>query len=244
MKVIAHRGASGNFPENTILACDKAFEVGADIVEIDIQMTKDAQLVVFHDRDALRVANDPRGMAELTYREAKELDVGTWKGFPKISPPFLEEILERKYPSLIIELIPQNFPLESDHYLEKRLLTHLERYNTDLGAGYISVRTVDSYQFLKENSSYPVGLMQKKRPPWEFIDLVREYGIEFSQIRWKTFDDEYWEMLKETDTKITCFYADTPEEWRSLCSRNVYGILTNYPGKLKAFLKSKKQPTI
>ncbi len=238
MKVIAHRGASGEYPENTILACDKAFEMGADIVEIDVQMTKDAQLVIFHDRDAMRVANDPRGMADLTYREAKELDVGAWKGYPKINPPFLEEILERDYPSLIIELKPQNFFLEKNFYLEKRLLTHLDRYNADLGKGYISVRTVESYAFLREQSSYPIGLMQKKRSPGEFIELVKNHEIQFSQIRWKTFDEIHWDALKETGTKITCFYADSQKEWETLVKRNVYGILTNYPDRLRTYLNS------
>lgn len=236
MKVIAHRGASGEYPENTILACEKAFEQGADIVEIDIQITKDAQLVVFHDKDATRVASVNRRMADMTYQEIKGLDVGSWRDFPKMAPPFLEEILERKFPSLIIELKPQGTALEKDHYFENRVLDHLHRFNADVGEGYISVRTIESLNFLRKHSDYPVGLMQKKRTPSEFISLVEENEIEYSQIRWKTFEDFHWDLLKETGTKITCFYADTESEWKFLMEKNPYGVLTNFPQDFRNFL--------
>ena len=50
MKNFAHRGFSGKYPENTMLAFKKALEAGADGIELDVQMTKDGQVVVIHDR--------------------------------------------------------------------------------------------------------------------------------------------------------------------------------------------------
>ncbi len=236
MKIIAHRGASGDYPENTLLAFDKAFETGADIVELDVQFTKDGCLVIFHDRDALRVANEPRGMIELSLKEIMDLDVGSWKGFQNIHIPTLKDVLERKYKSLIIELKPQNHPMENNFALEKKVLSLLEQYGTDLGAGYLSVRTIESYDFLKEHCDYPIGLMQKKRPPKEFISLVNDHQVEFSQIRWKTFNDADWQLLKDSGSKITAFFADNEEEWKFLMNMGIYGILTNYPQRLKNFL--------
>ena len=49
MKVIAHRGYSGRYPENTMLAFEKAVEAGCDAIEMDVQLTKDGEVVVIHD---------------------------------------------------------------------------------------------------------------------------------------------------------------------------------------------------
>ena len=49
MKVMAHRGDSGKYPENTMLAFEKAAEAGADAIELDVQLTRDGEVVVIHD---------------------------------------------------------------------------------------------------------------------------------------------------------------------------------------------------
>ena len=49
MKVIAHRGFSGIYPENTMLSFEKAVEAGCDVIELDVQETKDHVLVIIHD---------------------------------------------------------------------------------------------------------------------------------------------------------------------------------------------------
>ena len=66
MYCIAHRGASGLAPENTILGFWTAIASGADIIELDIQVTKDQQLVVFHDRSLERITGDQGGLADFT----------------------------------------------------------------------------------------------------------------------------------------------------------------------------------
>ena len=56
IKVWAHRGASGYAPENTMAAFEKAVEMGADGIELDVQLTKDGELVVIHDETIDRVS--------------------------------------------------------------------------------------------------------------------------------------------------------------------------------------------
>ena len=56
-KIFAHRGFSGKYPENTMLAFKKAVEIGCDGIELDVHLTKDNVLVIIHDEDIKRTAN-------------------------------------------------------------------------------------------------------------------------------------------------------------------------------------------
>ncbi len=75
--IMAHRGASHYAPENTRASIREAVNQRADGAEIDVQTTSDGVVVLLHDGDLMRVANDPRKLADLTYAELKQVDVGT-----------------------------------------------------------------------------------------------------------------------------------------------------------------------
>jgi glycerophosphoryl diester phosphodiesterase len=95
VEIIAHRGASFDAPENTLAAMKLAWEQNADAIELDLWLSKDGRLVVFHDADAKRIAGVPRKIADLTWDEVKDLDVGAWKSpqFKGERIPTLESIL-------------------------------------------------------------------------------------------------------------------------------------------------------
>lgn len=76
--VTAHRGHSHAAPENTLAAMQKAIEAGADYAEIDVHQTSDGAVVLLHDRDLNRVAGDSRRLSDVSFDEARRLDVGTW----------------------------------------------------------------------------------------------------------------------------------------------------------------------
>lgn len=76
--VTAHRGASAVAPENTLAAFGAAIEAGADAIEFDVRLTADGAVVVFHDRNLLRVAGDPRTVADTTLVQLRGVDAGSW----------------------------------------------------------------------------------------------------------------------------------------------------------------------
>jgi glycerophosphoryl diester phosphodiesterase len=76
---IAHRGASGNFPENTRVAFEKAIEAHSDVIELDCQLTRDGHVVVFHDENLRRIAGFDGAVKERTLAQLKELDIGSWR---------------------------------------------------------------------------------------------------------------------------------------------------------------------
>ena len=84
--VVAHRGYSRVAPENSMSAFRKAIEVGADVIELDVQETSDGVIVVCHDRDLMRLAGDSRAIADITFAELRKLDIGR-----RFSPEFAGE---------------------------------------------------------------------------------------------------------------------------------------------------------
>jgi glycerophosphoryl diester phosphodiesterase len=78
-KKIAHRGASGHYPENTRLAFAKAIELGVDMIELDCQMTQDGHIVVFHDERLNRTAGTRGTIRKKRLEQLKKLDIGRWR---------------------------------------------------------------------------------------------------------------------------------------------------------------------
>lgn len=78
IKIIGHRGAAKLAPENTLAGFEKAVEVGADMVELDIHMTKDGEIVVIHDATLDRTTNGNGAIIEHNFSEIRTLDAGGW----------------------------------------------------------------------------------------------------------------------------------------------------------------------
>jgi glycerophosphoryl diester phosphodiesterase len=93
--VIAHRGASAYYPENTIISFQGAVDMAADMVELDVQMTLDGEVVVFHDEKISRCTNGRGRVADYPLAELKKLDAGGWfdKKFQGEKIPTLAEAL-------------------------------------------------------------------------------------------------------------------------------------------------------
>ncbi len=78
--IIAHRGSSMVAPENTLAAVTQALEDGAHAVELDVRLSADQQVMLYHDRTLARLTGDPREFGDLTRRELNDIDVGSWFG--------------------------------------------------------------------------------------------------------------------------------------------------------------------
>jgi len=94
--IIAHRGASGYAPENTIAAFQRAVELGAGFIETDLQLTRDARFVVIHDGNLERTTNGRGAVHEHTLAELRQLDAGKWfdRQFMDEPIPTLDDVLE------------------------------------------------------------------------------------------------------------------------------------------------------
>lgn len=101
-QIIAHKGASGLAPENTMAAFEKALELGVDQIELDVRNTADEQIIVFHDQRIDRIARDTLGnlllgeVHDFTFAELRQFDVGSWfdSKFADQRIPTLKEVLD------------------------------------------------------------------------------------------------------------------------------------------------------
>lgn len=94
--LIAHRGASLEAPENTLAAFQRAMELRADLIELDIHQTADGHIVVIHDETVARTTDGVRPVRAMTLEELSHLDAGSWFGqdFAGARIPTLLEVLE------------------------------------------------------------------------------------------------------------------------------------------------------
>ncbi len=131
IKVIAHRGSKGTHPENTLPAFQEAIDVQADGIELDVQLTRDGQLVVIHDEKINRTTNAKGWVKELTLAEIKELDAGSWfsENYKETRIPTLEEVLELLNHNQFSGLL--NIELKTDRIeylgIEQKVLRALEQ---------------------------------------------------------------------------------------------------------------------
>lgn len=133
---IAHRGASGHAPENTMAAFEKAFEMKADYIEIDVQMTKDGELIAIHDTTVNRTTNGTGSVGDYTLEEIQQLDAGSWFGQEFVGEriPTFEEIIDtyRGKIGLLIELkSPELYPGVEEKVAEALMERNMHKPNNE-----------------------------------------------------------------------------------------------------------------
>ena len=126
--VMGHRGAEALAPENTMAAFEAGLKAGADLLELDVQLTADSRVIVFHDFTLGRKTPDPRWVRDVTWEEIRQLDVGSWFD-PRYADQrisLLQEVLvwaKGRVP-LCIDL-KTGFAL--NHHLEERVVELVEQ---------------------------------------------------------------------------------------------------------------------
>jgi glycerophosphoryl diester phosphodiesterase len=183
--LVAHRGANKVAPENTMAAMLKAFEQGADMVEMDIRQTKDGEFVLMHDARVNRTTNGKGRIKKLTLDQVQKLDAGSWFSSEFIGEkvPTLREILRAAKGKGLVDLdikkahIPSLIKLlEEEGYMNDSILVTLHSFNKKVIkevqnlAPKIKVRPSYKYGFAKYN-------FHKKTPP----DIVNILWIRFSE---------------------------------------------------------------
>ncbi len=125
--VIAHRGAAGKAPENTLASMRQAIEDGADMLEIDVQESSDGEVVVIHDSDFMKLSGVDLKVWDGPLKQLQEIDVGSWfdPGFSAERVPTLAQVLEvaRGKAHVVIELKYYGH----DQQLEQRVVKIVEK---------------------------------------------------------------------------------------------------------------------
>ena len=243
--VIAHRGASGYAPENTLAAFALGVEQGADWIESDVQATKDGELVLMHDTTLSRTTDveqrfpgrSPWNVRDFTLAEIKTLDAGSWFGrkYAGEPVPTLKEMVElvRPTPSgILMELkSPELYP-----GIEKQVAAEFDSFpgyvRSAVAAGRLGVQSFDfdSMRIYKSiQPEVPVGLLGTPA----YADLDGYTWADQINPHLGSFDAGYVARVHALGMHIHAWTVDDAETMGDVLDRGVDGVITNHPDVLR-----------
>ncbi len=249
MKIYGHRGASGHAPENTMEAFELAAKMGASGIELDVQLTKDHELVIFHDDSMKRTARwsktveDGRegepveGMVrQYTLAQIREMEVGSWMNetWRGVQIPTMEEV----YRWMQGNELEVNIEIKVS---DNRYFTELTDKTLELASAYgVSNRLLISsfcHPALAEsqrvNPEIPTGVLYSELfyQPEKYAQIIGAKALHpyFRQI---TLEDV--RRSQEAGVMVNVWTPNTEEDLKACIEMRVDGIITNYPDRALA----------
>jgi len=232
---IAHRGASGNFPENTRLAFEKAIAAQADMIEIDCQLTLDGHVVVFHDERLLRTARVRGRVREKTLEELKKLDIGLWKKriFRGQRILTLEETLEIVAGKVDLCLDIKQFP-GSQPGIEIKLLFILSHYS------YLDQTIFSSFDYsclARVRALAPearIGLLHGTGIKENPFAVAAEMGAASIHVQRELASREFLGQAWEAGLDVHIWTINSLREMQTFSSLGVQGLISDFPERFLA----------
>ncbi|MDO8588820.1 MAG: glycerophosphodiester phosphodiesterase [Armatimonadota bacterium] len=242
LEIIAHRGASHVAPENTLASIDLAWRMGADAVEIDVHLTKDARLVVMHDDDTPRTTGAAGLISDQTLSEIRAHDAGSWKGaeWAGQKVPTLEEALDtipdgkrmfielKGGPEIVSEL--DRVVRASDKRLDQiaiisfspRAVTEAKRFLPECSACFLSGSGGNGTPTIRDL------IEEARRAGLDGLDLEANESI----------DADFAREVKAAGLRLYVWTIDSLEEAKHFAELGVDGITTNRPDVLLQTLRT------
>ncbi len=234
----AHRGASGHAPENTIPAFLMAAAMQADGVELDVQMTKDGELVVCHDETVDRTSNGAGSIADLTLRELKALDFCCGNlAYEGVRIPTMEEVLDALKPTGMTINIELKTGVCFYPGLEEKLMALVSRKGWQERVIYSSFNHVTLQNIHRLDPEAKTGVLYADG----LADPVA-YGRSLGAraLHPAFYNLQYPGFLRacaEDGMDINVWTVNTEEELRRCGEWSVHAVITNYPEKARKMLR-------
>lgn len=217
---IGHRGAAGHEPENTLRSFARAIELGADLVEMDVQLTRDGRLVVMHDKRVDRTTTGTGYVAEMSLDELRRLDAGKGERVPT-----LEEVAELASGrvGMMVEIITPGIARRVVEAVGEGFRGQLV-YASFLHAEVAEVRRVaPRAETLALIEAVPV------RP----TNFARDAAVTHVGISLDSVTEDFIRALREDLYKVFVYTANDPRDVRRLQNLGVDGIISDYPELLR-----------
>ena len=218
---IGHRGAAGHAPENTLAAVAAGLALGADLIEIDVQRTRDGALVVMHDKRVDRTTNGSGAVGGLTLAEIRALDAD---GGQRV--PMLQEVLNAVsgHAGMMIEIITPAIAAEVVAAVRASRFAGPVVYASFLHAELLAVRSEDpgaatlallegvpiaGARFALDARATHVGLSFESATP-EFIAILQQAGLQ-----------------------VFLYTVNDPRDIELAIERGANGIITDFPDRVR-----------
>lgn len=237
-EIWAHRGASGDAPENTLPAFELAIEQGADGIELDLQRSADGHLVVIHDETIDRTSDGSGKVAALTLEELRRFDYGNgMPGFEGTVIPTLREVLELLEPTRLtinielknsVELYP-GMEAEAKALVEEFGLAHRVIYSSFNHYSLRSLRSMSAEARL--GVLYSDGMVD----PWVYASYL---GVDAIHPPYQVL--QVPGVVDECHARGVWVHPWTVpvDQTGAVASLGVDAIITNHPGQARHRLPS------
>lgn len=234
--IIAHRGAAGRAPENTLASVRAALEDRADWIEIDVQETADGEVVVVHDSDFMKLSGDPVKVWNVTLDRLADIDVGGWfsSAFAGERVPTLREVLDtaRGRANVVIELKYYGH----DERLEQRVADIVEA--TDM-AGHVAVMSLkyDGVRKMKElRPDWTVGLLSATA-----IGDLSRLDTDFLAVSTNMASRGFVQRAHDAGKRVFVWTVNDPVTLSQVITRGVDGIITDEPAMARKILAERAE---
>jgi glycerophosphoryl diester phosphodiesterase len=236
--IIAHRGDSAARPENTLAAFRQALAVGADLVEMDVQLTKDGQVVVLHDVTVNRTTDGNGSVREMTLAEVKKLEAGYPSRFgPQYKGeriPTLGEALEalRGKKKVLVEIKRESVAADEGEGVEAKVVKEVERLRMQKEVAVISFERKALARCQKLAPDVRRGLIFHREEVPAALAAVKELGSDLLLPEKGMLSDALCEQAEAAGVRLATWVVDEAAELRALSHFNLYAVGSNKPGDL------------
>ena len=238
MKNFAHRGFSGKYPENTMLAFQKALEVGADGIELDVQLTSDGQIVIIHDESVDRTTNGTGYVRDYTLEELRKLDA-SYRFTTETSGnpiPTLEQYCEWVQDKNLVTNIELKTGIFEYPGIEEKVWETIKKYHLE---EKVIISSFNHFSILRMKKIAPdlkYGLLSET---W-IIDAGKYtagLGIPCYHPLFRNLTEEVVKELKEHQIQINTYTVNTKEDVLDLLHKGIDIVIGNFPDMVAEVLK-------
>lgn len=236
-KNFAHRGFSGKYPENTMLAFQKAVEVGADGIELDVHLSKDGELMVIHDETVVRTCGVPGRVKDMTREDLQALDAAyIYRGQVERCPiPTLDEYFQMVKNTDVVTNIELKTNIFEYPGLEEKVWGLIKRYDL---ADKVIISSFNHYSVLRMREIAPVlkyGLLSES---WivNAGRYVHDLGVACYHPIYGNLTEEHVAEIKQYNLEVNTFTVNDPETVRRLAGLGIDSIIGNFPDMAKETL--------
>ena len=225
MRIYAHRGASGDFPEGSKAAYLAALEQGADGFECDVRLTKDKQIICYHDKNTKRLSNLDLEIAKSTYNQLKE----------SINPLRLDELLDLAILNKKDLVIEFKHPVPTRGEVEKQVHKLLDSKEVEITKSEIKVLLI-SFSYLatlrNKKSTYSSGYLINRKV------LVRFNPTKFtvSNIEIIKSNHSFFKIEKRKGKQVIAWTVNELSDLNLCQELGLDSVITDYPARARKHL--------
>jgi glycerophosphoryl diester phosphodiesterase len=246
--VIAHRGASAELPEHTLVAYVRAIDVGVDGLECDVRLTRDEQLVCVHDRTVDRTSNGTGPVSTKTLAELQRLDFGSWHaGQPQPVLRLFDLLnLMRDAGRFISLLVEAKHPTRYAGRVEQKLIEALERYGWTGTGGPVTVMSFARTALTRIHGlapELPTVLLLDRNPLRRRIGLLPpSIAVAGPSIELLRADPSSVERAHLLGHQVYVWTVDERSDVEFACDLGVDAIITNQPAETLSVVSRAASP--